>query len=55
MIYLIIDNIIHIAGNSEENNKRQQLFVFLNTLPEAERACVKVISGLIQEVINENL
>lgn len=38
-----------------EDYNRQQLIVFLNTLLEAERAGVKVLSDLIQEVDNDNL
>ncbi len=38
-----------------ENNDMQQLITFLNTLLEAERAGVKVLSDMIREVDDEDL
>jgi hypothetical protein len=38
-----------------ENNNQQKLIVFLNTLLEAERAGVKVLSDMIREVEDGNI
>ncbi len=38
-----------------ENNNQQNLIVFLNTLLEAERTRVKVLSEMTREVEDENL